>query len=92
MKKIALAAVTTVLLASGAASAQEFGVRIGPSGVEVGPNRYQGRRYGEDERVIVRRERRSEIDETGSTSCRTTIIKREDDCGRMITKRIRTCD
>ena len=41
-------------------------------------------------RLVVRRRHR-DVYETGNVGCRTIIVKKEDDFGRMVTKRIRKC-
>jgi hypothetical protein len=43
-----------------------------------------------DERVIIRRDR--DVRSTGSVDCRTTVVRRENRSGEMVTKRIRECD
>ena len=42
--------------------------------------------------VLVEVRRRRDVYETGNVGCRTIIVKKEDDFGRMVTKRIRKCN
>jgi hypothetical protein len=84
MKKLLLALAATAALGT-AASAQ--GVQIGPGGVRVDPggDRYERRDYD-------RGERRWREGRRGGGDCRTIIVKKEDQFGRRITKRIERCD
>ena len=84
MKKLLLALVTTAALGT-AALAQ--GVQIDPGGVRVDPggDRYERRDYD-------RGERRWREGRRGGGDCRTIIVKKEDQFGRRITKRIERCD
>jgi hypothetical protein len=95
MKKLGLALALTLIGAT-AASAQGIELRLGDSD--------RGWDRGSRERVIVR-ERRGDWDDdrgmrrrhrdvvtTGSIGCRTTIVRREDSRGRMVTRKIRECD
>jgi hypothetical protein len=79
--KTTLAAIALTFLAASAASAQS--IRIGPDGVRVGPER----------RVIERRviERRDRDWDRPRDRCRTTIVRRENRRGEMVTRRIREC-
>ena len=69
----------TALVITIGASAPAFaqGIEIGPGGVRVDDGRPRVER-----RVIERRDRR----------CRTTIVRRENRYGEMVTRRIRECD
>jgi hypothetical protein len=95
MKKLVLGLAFAVIGAT-AASAQGVEFRAGPGGVSVGPERDRTtvieRRRGWDEgdRVDVRRRR--EVITTGNTNCRTIVVRKEDDYGNRVTKRIRKCD
>ena len=103
MKKLALALALTVVGAT-AASAQ-IEMRAGPGGVAIGSDvrrdrdwdrgdrsttviRREGRDWDRGDRTVVRRDR---VYSTGSTGCRTIIVKKRDDMGRRITKRIERC-
>ena len=91
MKKLALA--LGLCVAATAASAQSIEFRAGGGGFDRGPTvRTEVRRDRDwnDDRVVVRRQRR-DVYETGNVGCRTIVIKKEDDFGRMVTKRIRKC-
>ena len=46
------------------------------------------RDWDRGERTVVRRDR---VYSTGSTGCRTIIVKQRDDMGRRVTKRIERC-
>jgi hypothetical protein len=92
MRKLALALALTVMGAAGA-SAQGIEFRIGPDA-----DRYERSR----ERVIVRDRRdrdwdddrvvrRRDVVTTGST-CRTTVVYRENDRGQRVKRTIRECD
>ena len=92
MKKLALALALTVMGAAGA-SAQGIEFRLGPDA-----DRYERSR----ERVIVRDRRdrdwdddrmvrRRDVVTTGST-CRTTVVYRENERGRRVKRTIRECD
>jgi hypothetical protein len=92
MKKLALALALTVMGAAGA-SAQGIEFRVGPDA-----DRYERSR----ERVIVRDRRdrdwdddrvvrRRDVVTTGST-CRTTVVYRENDRGQRVKRTIRECD
>jgi hypothetical protein len=82
MKRFVLAALAAAALDATAASAQ--GVQIGPGGVSVDP--------GYDRRDYDRGERRWREGRRGGGDCRTIIVKKEDQFGRRITKRIERCD
>ncbi|HEX8164858.1 MAG TPA: hypothetical protein VF601_03610 [Beijerinckiaceae bacterium] len=91
MKKLALA--FGLCLTATAASAQSIEFRTGPDRgfdrdrtVRTEVRRDRG---WDDDRVVVRRRR--DVYETGNVGCRTIIVKKEDDFGRMVTKRIRKC-
>jgi hypothetical protein len=102
MKKLALALALTVVGAT-AASAQ-IEMRAGPGGVAIGSDvrrdrdwdrgdrttviRREGRDWDRGDRTVVRRDR---VYSTGSTRCRTIIVKERDDMGRRVTKRIERC-
>ena len=97
MKKIGLAFVLTVVGAT-AASAQGIELRLGPDadrGWDRGPRERvivrERRAYEPEERVIVRRRAR-EVEATGSVGCRTTIVRRENARGQIVTRRIRECE
>ena len=93
MKKLGLAAALTVMGAT-AASAQSMEFRLGDTD--------RGWDRGSRERVIVRerrgdwdddrRMRRRDVVTTGSIGCRTTIVRREDSRGRLVTRKIRECE
>lgn len=82
-----LAAVLITVAAGGAAFAQ--GIEIGPGGVRVDDGR---------PRVIERRVIERRGDDYGgrryrrAERCRTTIVRRENRYGEMVTRRIRECD
>jgi hypothetical protein len=99
MKNLALALALTVLGAT-AASAQ-LEMRAGPGGVAIGTDVHRDwdrgdrttvirrdRDWDRGERTVVRRDR---VYSTGSTGCRTIIVKQRDDMGRRVTKRIERC-
>jgi hypothetical protein len=102
MKNLALALALTVVGAT-AASAQ-IEMRAGPGGVAIGSDvrrdrdwdrgdrttviRREGRDFDRGDRTVVRRDR---VYSTGSTRCRTIIVKERDDMGRRVTKRIERC-
>ncbi|HEY8565493.1 MAG TPA: hypothetical protein VIL65_08345 [Beijerinckiaceae bacterium] len=98
MKKISLLLAFTVL-GSAAASAQ--GLYIGPGGVGIDGGRpdrverierMERRGYGPREDRVIVRDRR-DIRSTGSVErCRTTIVRRENRFGELVTRRIRECD
>ena len=95
MKKLGLALALTVMGAT-AASAQGIEFRLGnpDSGWDRPRERVivrERRGYGDEDRVTVRRRYR-DVDATGSLGCRTTIVRRENAYGRMVTRRIRECD
>jgi|1185.fasta_scaffold1227845_1 hypothetical protein len=94
MKKLVLG-LAFALAGATAASAQGVEFRAGPGGVSVGPERdrttvIERRRGWDDDRVDVRRRR--EVITTGNTNCRTIVVRKEDDYGNRVTKRIRKCD
>ena len=82
MKNLALALGLCVLGAT-AASAQSIEFRAG------GDRTIRTEVRGDNDRVEVRRRR--DVYETGNVGCRTIIVKKEDDFGRTVTKRIRKC-
>jgi opacity protein-like surface antigen len=86
MKKLLLALVATAALGTTAASAQ--GVQIGPGGVRVDPG-YERRDYDRGERRWDGERRWREGRRGG---CRTIIVKKADEFGRRVTKRIERCD
>jgi hypothetical protein len=83
------------LLSATAASAQGIQLQLGSD-----PDRGWDR--APRERVIVRDRRGGDWDEdrvvrrrvetTGSIGCRTTVVRRQNDRGQMVTRRIRECD
>ena len=95
MKKLGLALFLSLIGAT-AASAQGFEFRLGDTD--------RGWDRGSRERVIVRerrgdwdddrmmRRRYRNVETTGSIGCRTTIVRRENAYGRMVTRKIRECD
>ena len=101
MKKLALALALTVVGAT-AASAQ-IEMRAGPGGVAIGSDVRRDRDWDRGDRTtVIRRDRdwdrgertvvrRDRVYSTGSTGCRTIIVKQRDDMGRRITKRIERC-
>ena len=94
MKKLGLAVLLTVMGAT-AASAQGIEFRLGDT--DRGWDRprerviVRDRRYEPEERVVIRRRHR-DVEATGSVRCRTTIVRRENSRGEMVTRRIRECD
>ena len=96
MKKLVLGLALALVGATGA-SAQGIEFRAGPGGVAVGPERdrttviERRRSWDDGDRVEVRRGRRDVIT-TGNTNCRTITVRKEDDDGNRVTKRIRKCD
>ncbi len=83
MRKLGLALALTIMGAT-AASAQGIEFRLG------NPDRSWD---APRERVIVRDRRRyRDVDTTGSVGCRTTIVKRRNAYGEMVTRRIRECE
>jgi hypothetical protein len=93
MKKLALALGLCVFGAT-AASAQSIEFRAGGGGFDrdrTVRTEVRRDRGWDDDRVVVRRQRR-DVYETGNVGCRTIIVKKEDDFGRMVTKRIRKCN
>ena len=96
MKKLGLALALTLIGAT-AASAQGIELRLGPDADrrwDRGPRErviVRERRSWDGDRVVVRRRHR-DIDTTGSVGCRTTMVKRENAYGQMVTRRIRECD
>ncbi|HEX8666409.1 MAG TPA: hypothetical protein VF744_20515 [Beijerinckiaceae bacterium] len=92
MKKLALA--LGFCVAATAASAQSIEFRAGAPGFDrdrTVRTEVRRDRGWDDDRVVVRRQRR-DVYETGNVGCRTIIVKKEDDFGRMVTKRIRKCN
>ncbi len=99
MKKLALALALTVVGAT-AASAQ-IEMRAGPGGIAIGSDVRRDRDWDRGDRTtVIRREgrdwdrgdrRRDRVYSTGSTRCRTIIVKERDDMGRRVTKRIERC-
>ena len=92
MKKLALA--LGLCVAATAASAQSIEFRAGGGGFDrdrTVRTEVRRDRGWDDDRVVVRRQRR-DVYETGNVGCRTIIVKKEDDFGRMVTKRIRKCN
>jgi hypothetical protein len=101
MKKFALALALTVVGAT-AASAQ-IEMRAGPGGVAIGSDVRRDRDWDRGDRTtVIRRDRdwdrgertvvrRDRVYSTGSTGCRTIIVKQRDDMGRRVTKRIERC-
>ena len=85
MKKLLLALVATAAVGTTAASAQ--GVQIGPGGARVDPG-YERRDDDRGERRWDRERRWRE----GRRGCRTIIVKKADEFGRRVTKRIERCD
>ena len=95
MKKLGLA-LALAIMGTTAASAQGIEFRLGDT--DHGWDRPRERvivrdrhGYGDEDRVVVRRRYR-DVDTTGSVGCRTTIVKRENAYGQMVTRRIRECD
>jgi hypothetical protein len=91
MKKLALA--LGLCFAATAASAQSIEFRAGGGGFDrdrTVRTEVRRDRGWDDDRVVVRRQRR-DVYETGNVGCRTIIVKKEDDFGRMVTKRIQKC-
>jgi hypothetical protein len=91
MKKLAIA--LGLCVAATAASAQSIEFRAGGDRGWDGDRtvRTEVRRGWDDgDRVVVRRRHR-DVYETGNVGCRTIVVKKEDDFGRMVTKRIRKC-
>jgi|SRR5689334_1298492 len=86
MTRFVLATLTAAALGATAASAQ--GVQIGPGGVRVDPG-YDRRDYDRSERRWDRERRWREGRRGG---CRTIIVKKDDEFGRRVTKRIERCD
>lgn len=93
MKNLALALGLCVLGAT-AASAQSIEFRAGGDrgwdGSRTVRTEVRRDRGWDADRVEVRRRR--DVYETGNVGCRTIIVKKEDDFGRMVTKRIRKCN
>jgi hypothetical protein len=92
MKKLAFA--LGLCVAATAASAQSIEFRAGGPGFDrdrTVRTEVRRDRGWDDDRVVVRRQRR-DVYETGNVGCRTIIVKKEDDFGRMVTKRIRKCN
>ena len=90
MKKLALA--LGLCVAATAASAQSIEFRAGGGGFDrdrTVRTEVRRDRGWDDDRVVVRRRR--DVYETGNVGCRTIIVKKEDDFGRMVSKRIRKC-
>ena len=83
------------LIGATAASAQGIEFRLGDRdrGFDRPRERVivRERRGWDDNGVVVRRGHRDVVT-TGSVGCRTTIVKRENAYGQMVTKRIRECD
>ena len=99
MKNIALA-LSFMLVGATAASAQGIEIRPGGSNgprIGVGTERrdddrgMRRSRHDREDRVVVRGRKDRDIRATGTT-CRTTIVKKDNGFGRMTTKRIKTCD
>ena len=99
MKHIAL---TLSILLLGATAAAAQGIQIRPGGsdgprIGIGSDRRdddRGMHRGRHDReggIVVRGRRDREVRSTGTTGCRTTIVKKDNGFGRMTTKRIRTC-
>jgi hypothetical protein len=90
MKMIIAAASLCLLGVVSSASAQ--GIAVGPGGVRVdtGPRErvIERRERGWDGDRVERRERRWSRDER---SCRTTVVRRVNRYGEMVTRRIREC-
>ena len=94
MKKLGFVLALSLMGAT-AASAQGIQLQLGSD-----PDRGWDR--APRERVIVRERRGGDWDEdrggrrrvetTGSVGCRTTTVRRENDRGQMVTRRIRDCD
>jgi hypothetical protein len=96
MKKLGFVIAMTML---GATAASAQGIQL-----QLGPDRDRGWDDNRREERVITRERGDrdfdrdrgrrgrDVLSTGSTGCRTTIVKREDDRGRMVTRRIRECD
>ena len=89
MKKLALALALTVVGAT-AASAQ-IEMRAGPGGVAIGSDVRRDRDWDRGDRTTVIRRDRDRVYSTGSSRCRTIIVKKRDDMGRRVTKRIERC-
>jgi hypothetical protein len=95
MKRLGLVVAIT-LIGTTAASAQS--IDIGPRGIGVdvdGSDRRIERRErrwdgDREDSVIIRRDR--DVRTTGSVRCRTTIVRRENRFGEVVTRRIRECD
>ena len=94
MKKLGLALALTLMGAT-AASAQGIEFRLGDT--DRGWDRprerviVRERRDWDGDRVVTRRGYR-DVTTTGSVGCRTTIVRRENAYGQMVTKRIKECD
>jgi hypothetical protein len=93
MKKLGLA-LALAIMGTTAASAQDIEFRLGNTRHDWDRPRervIERRDYGDENRVVVRRGYR-DVDTTGSIGCRTTIVRRENAYGQMVTRRIRECD
>jgi hypothetical protein len=96
MKKLGLALALTLIGAT-AVSAQGIEFRLGDTDRHWDRDRprerviVRERRGWDGDRVVVRRGHRDVVT-TGSVGCRTTVVRRENAYGRMVTKRIKECD
>ena len=95
MKKLAIGLVMAAL-GSTAASAQgvEFRLNTGPDRAYERPRErviVRERRAFDEPDVVVRRRSR-DVDVTGSTNCRTVVVRQENEDGDMVTRRTRRCD
>jgi hypothetical protein len=83
MKKVILALVAAAALAPTAVWAQ--GMSVGPGGVRIDSGDRQERRWDGD------RGRRDWRDDRRGRGCRVIIVKKRNEWGRMVTKRIERC-
>ena len=81
----AFVAVGAALTASAPAQAQGVGIEVGPRGVRD----YEERSHRP---IVERRERRIVVRDEDEEVCRTEIHRRETPSGRVITRRVRSCE
>jgi hypothetical protein len=95
MKRLVGLALALTLVGASAASAQTLELNLDRDrGQERGfegerSSQHQVDRSRRGDRIIVRRQ--DEALETGGINCRTTVVRRMNDDGDIVTKRIRNC-
>ena len=89
MQRLIGLALALTLVGAPAASAQSLELDLGRDRGQEGG--FDGERGTRGDRIIVRINQHDGL-ETGALSCRPTVVRRMNDDGDIVTKRIRKCD